>query len=54
VKILDEQKLTRIDFWGPLESLKRGANILAIAANRKGPFPASKAVKVENVELHLE
>jgi hypothetical protein len=54
VKKLDEQKLTRIEFRVPLEFLKRGANILAIAANRKGPFPASKPVKVEKVELHLE
>ena len=54
VKKLDEQKLTRIEFKVPGDSLKRGGNTIDIAANRKGPFPASKPVNVEKVELHLK
>ena len=54
VKNLDAQKLTRVEFKVPAESLKRGSNTLAIAVNRTGPFPASKPVKVEKVELHLK
>ena len=54
VKKLDEQKLTRIEFRVPVESLKRGGNTIDIAANRKGPFPASKPVNLEKVELHLK
>jgi hypothetical protein len=48
------QKLTRLEFLVPTEILKRGPNSLAIAVNRTGPFPASKPVKVEKVELHLK
>jgi hypothetical protein len=48
------QKLTRIEFLVPTEILKRGENTLAISVDRKGPFPPSKAVKIEKVELHIE
>lgn len=48
------QKLTRIEFLVPTEIRKRGDNSIAISVNRKGPFPPSKSVKVEKVELHLE
>ena len=54
VKNLAAQKLTRVEFKVPVESLKRGPNTLAISVNRTGPFPASKPVKVEKVELHLK
>ena len=54
VKNLAAQKLTRVEFKVPVESLKRGPNTLAIAVNRTGPFPASRPVKVEKVELHLK
>jgi hypothetical protein len=54
VKNLAAQKLTRVEFKVPVESLKRGPHSLAIAVNRTGPFPASKPVKVEKVELHLK
>jgi hypothetical protein len=52
-KNLAAQKITRVEFKVPVESLKRGPNSLTIAVNRTGPFPASKPVKVEKVELHL-
>ena len=51
---LDAQILTRIEFTVPAESLNRGDNSIAISVNRKGPFPASKSVKIEKVELHLK
>jgi len=54
VKNLAAQKLTRVEFKVSAESLKRGPNTLAIAVNRTGPFPPSKPVKVEKVELHLK
>ena len=54
VKNLAAQKLTRIEFLVPVESMKRGPNALAISVNRTGPFPASRPVKVEKVELHLK
>lgn len=53
VRKLAEQRLTRVEFTVPVESLKRGANTLTIAVNRTGPFPPSRPVKVEKVELHL-
>jgi hypothetical protein len=34
--------------------MKRGENQIAIAVNRKGPFPPSTFVKVEKVEMHLK
>jgi hypothetical protein len=54
VKHLAAQKLTRIEFLVPIESLQRGPNTIAISVNRTGPFPASKPVIVEKVELHLK
>ncbi len=48
------QKLTRLEFLVPTEILKRGDNSIAIPVNRKGPFPPSKSVKVEKVEIHLK
>ncbi len=51
---LAAQKLTRVEFRVPVEALKRGANVLTISVDRRGPFPASKSVKVEKVELHLK
>jgi hypothetical protein len=54
VRNLAAQKLTRLEFLVPVEILKRGDNRIAISVNRKGPFPPSKAVKVEKVELHLK
>lgn len=54
VKKLDQQKLTRVDFKVPVEWLQRGPNSIAISVNRAGPFPPSKPVKVEKVELHLQ
>ena len=54
VKNLAAQKLTRVEFKVPVESLKDGSNTLAISVNRTGSFPASKPVKVEKVELHLK
>ena len=54
VKNLAAQKLTRVEFSVPVDSLKRGPNTLVIAVNRTGPFPASRPVKVEKVELHLK
>ena len=54
VKNLAVQKLTRVEFKVPVASLKRGPNTLVIAVNRTGPFPASRPVKVEKVELHLK
>jgi hypothetical protein len=54
VRNVDAQKLTRIEFHVPVESLKRGPNTLAISVNRTGPFPPSRPVKVEKVELHLK
>jgi hypothetical protein len=53
VKNLVAQKLARVEFKVPVETLKRGPNTLAIAVNRTGPFHASQPVKVEKVELHL-
>jgi hypothetical protein len=50
---LAEQKLTRIEFLVPVESIQSGENTLVIAVKRKGPFHASHPVKVEKVELHL-
>jgi hypothetical protein len=52
-KVLANQKLTRIDFKVPAEILKYGANTITITIDRQGPFQASKAVKVEKIELHL-
>jgi hypothetical protein len=54
VKNTAAQKLTRLEFLVPTEILKRGDNSIAISVNRKGPFPPSKYVKVEKVELHLK
>jgi len=54
VKNLATQQLTRVELAVPVESLKRGANELAISVQRTGPFPASKPVTIEKVELHLE
>jgi hypothetical protein len=54
VKNLAAQQLTRIEFPVAVQSLQRGPNTLAIAVNRTGPFPASRPVKVEKVELHLK
>ncbi|MCU0982603.1 MAG: hypothetical protein MUF25_25880 [Pirellulaceae bacterium] len=54
VKNLAAKKLTRIEFLVPIESLQRGPNMIAISVNRTGPFPASKPVIVEKVELHLK
>jgi hypothetical protein len=48
------QKLTIMEFIVPTETLKRGDNRITISVNRKGPFPPSKYVKVEKVELHLK
>jgi hypothetical protein len=48
------QKLTRLEFLVPEKILKRGDNRIIISVNRKGPFPPSKSVKVEKVELHLK
>jgi hypothetical protein len=52
IKDLDQQKLTRLEFTVPVETLKRGENTVAIAVDRQGPF--KKPVKVEKVELHLK
>jgi hypothetical protein len=54
VKNLTAQKLTRIDYYVPAKALKRGENTLEISVNRKGPFPASRPVKVEKVELYVK
>jgi hypothetical protein len=54
VKNLAAQRLTRVEFAVPVESLKHGANEIAISVQRSGPFPASKPVTIEKVELHLE
>lgn len=51
---LTAQKLTRVEFNVPVESLRRGENTLAISVNRTGPFPPSRPVKVEKIELHLQ
>jgi len=51
---LAAQKLTRVEFLVPVEFLKRGENVLAISVERRGPFPASKSVRVEKLELHLD
>ena len=48
------QKLTRVEFPVPTEILKCDDNRIAISVNRKGPFPPSKSVKVEKVELHFK
>jgi hypothetical protein len=48
------QKLTCVEFLVPIEVLKRGKNQITISVNRKGPFPPSKSVKIEKVELHLK
>jgi len=53
-KNLTAQKLTRIEFTVPIAALQRGENSLAISVRRTGPFPASKPVTVEKVELHLK
>ena len=54
MKNLATQQLTRVELAVPVESLTRGVNEIAISVNRTAPFPASKPVKVEKVELHLE
>jgi len=54
VKTPAAQKLTRMEFLVPTEILKRGDTSIAVSVNRKGPFPPSKSVKVEKVELHLK
>ena len=54
VKNVAAQKLTRVEFLVPTEILKRGDNRIAISVDRQGPFPPSKSVKVEKVELHLK
>jgi hypothetical protein len=54
VKILAAQRLTRVEFDVPVASLERGPNPMAISVNRTGPFPASKPVTIEKVELHLK
>ena len=54
VKNLAAQKLTRVEFLVSVAVLRRGPNTLAISVDRKGPFPPSRPVKVEKVELHLE
>jgi hypothetical protein len=54
VKNVAAQKLTRVEFLVPAEILKRGDNRIAISVDRQGPFPPSKSVKVEKVELHLK
>lgn len=54
VRNLAAQKLTLLEFLVPTEILKRGDNSIAISVDRKGPFPPSKSVKVEKVELHLK
>jgi hypothetical protein len=54
VKNIAPQELTRMEFLVPTEILKRGENSTTISLNRKGPFPPSKYVKVEKVELHLK
>ena len=48
------QDLTRIEFLVPAEALQRGPNTLAVSVNRPGPFPPSRPVKLEKVELHLK
>jgi hypothetical protein len=48
------QKLTCMEFLVPDGILERGDNGIAICVNRKGPFPPSKYVKVEMIELHLK
>lgn len=47
------QPLARIEFAVPLAALARGSNTLALAVDRRGPFPPSKPVQVEKVELHV-
>jgi hypothetical protein len=54
VKNTAAQKLTRLEFLVPTEILKRGDNSITISVDRQGPFPPSKSVKVEKVELHLK
>jgi len=54
VKNLAAQRLTRVEFDVPVASLERGPNPMAISVNRTGPFPASKPVTIEKVELHLK
>jgi hypothetical protein len=54
VKNLAAQKLTRLEFLVPADILKRGDNSIVLSVDRKGPFPPSKYVKVEKVELHLK
>lgn len=53
VKNLENQKLTRIDYVVPVEVIKKGLNSIILSLDRQGPFPASKAVKLEKAELHL-
>jgi len=53
VKNLENQKLTRIDYAVPIEIIEKGLNSINLTLDRQGPFPASKAVKLEKVELHL-
>ncbi len=48
------QKLTRVEFLVPTGILRRGDNGFAISVNRKGPFPPSKHVKLEKIDLHLK
>jgi hypothetical protein len=52
IKDLDQQKLPRIEFIVPVETLKRGENTVAIVVDRQGPF--KKPVELEKVELHLK
>jgi len=54
VRNLAAQKLTRLEFIVPSEVLKRGDNRIVLSVDRKGPFPPSKYVKLEKVELHLK
>ena len=54
VKNLAAQKLTRLEFLVPADILKRGDNSIVLSVNRKGPFPPSKSLMVEKVELHLK
>jgi hypothetical protein len=51
---LDTQRLTRVEFPVPASVLRTGRNHLELSVDRRGPFPASRAVRVEKVELHMK
>lgn len=48
------EKLTRMEFLVFAAIRRRGDNDIAISVDCKGPFPPSKSVKVEKVELHFK